>query len=143
MGLAPNRVYQFLFDNSTTSGSASYIWYHEDSSCSVNFVCSGINGDVWGSFGISVEDSYGSRHRVFKDGAVYHTELEADDTLEVLFWISSHNVAVDPIKCFLWCGSQGALPDPVAIDPSIASAIESLVKKKRPIRTYIDGARPN
>ena len=108
--LSTLNIYQFLFGSrsSCTDGSSrceisTDLQYFATGSCDFTFVCSVLDGNPCGSYGIKVglaneeED-----HDVCNVGQTVNGTLTSGQTLEVSLWYTEHMTAQDP-KCYLWC----------------------------------------
>ena len=134
VSLAPHKIYHLEYNTSVLSTTNEYIshinryflWLHDDS-CQSKFVCTSLNGELWGRYGIKVQNADEEVFRITKNGAVLENILDFNEWLEVTIWYLP-NTQIDSISCFLWCDNA---PHYIPDNEAEAELLEALVSSQQ------------
>jgi hypothetical protein len=95
--------------------------WHGRNPCHSNYVCTELEGNICGDFGVSLSyrlpgDSFGQKGEervtdVCYEQYVYEGTVTDEHSLEIKLWF--HPDAVFHAECFIWCTTEGNLPDKV------------------------------
>lgn len=80
------------------------------SACISNFICSVLNDNPCGDFGLELTYSQGKTQDVCFVGELHRETLNASASLEVDLWYGK--AKKKDISCFFWCTKDGHLPKP-------------------------------
>ena len=104
--LSSFNIYEFSFRRSPCTEDrcqiTSVLQYVASDSCDYTFVCSVLDGNICGSYGVEIDHSVEEEQDVCNQGEIFNGTLLSGQTLAVSLWYTQHMTAKDP-NCYLWC----------------------------------------
>ncbi len=119
--LSPRLVYHFSVAdpppcNKTDGGlcalTSAYRWLRSNDTCRLNVVCSRLDGNACGSYGVRVTTGDGKEEKDTTDlcqvGEHLKTDLTGErDSLIVDYWYAAGNKNGSTAACYFWCAASG------------------------------------
>jgi hypothetical protein len=136
--LSPRTIYHISIEaDSHTCDKGSkcglgrrFQWHRPNETCQFNFVCSRLDGNVCGSYGVRVTTGAGGDGSGVTDicrvGEHLKTDLNGGDEVDVGYWFTER---AETAACYFWCTADGALPQADYVDRVDPTVIEALVSK--------------
>ena len=132
----PDKVFHIKLNGSSAASEGSglarlhyrFWWLGQgatDNTCQSRFVCSKLEGNICGNYGLRVTDNSGHKDICYSSSD-FQGHVNSGKALHVAIW-HLHKPDMD-LSCYVWCTENGSLPEPSEGQPVSTEFLQEIVR---------------